>query len=415
LNCTILTVGTELLMGQIVNTNAAFLSRELNDLGINVLYHLTVGDNPNRLEKMLKNTLEFSDLIITTGGLGPTQDDLTKETIARSLGKKLILHKPTLEKIKSFFKKLDREMSTNNEKQALILEDSIILENDNGTAPGFIVETDKKIVISLPGPPREMKSLFFGSVKPYLLSKSNFIIKSKILKFVGIGESSLETALQDLITHQTNPTIATYAKDGEVSLRITARGKTDKETELLIDPMVKEVKSRLDKYIYSYEDESLEKVVSDMLIKNNLTISLAESCTGGLLASKFTSISGISKVLDRAIVTYSNTAKIQELNVEEAILESYGAVSEQTAKAMANGLKNITNTDISLSITGVAGPTGGTPEKPVGLVYIAIATNKSTLVKKLNLSGDRNKIRNYTSIAALNLIRETIEKEHNNS
>lgn len=411
MNCTILTVGTELLMGQIVNTNAAFLSKELNELGVNVLYHLTVGDNPNRLETMLKNALEISDLIITTGGLGPTQDDLTKETIAKALGKRLIIHEPTLEKIKDFFKKLNREMSINNEKQAFIPEQSIVLENNNGTAPGFIIEADKKVVISLPGPPREMKSLFLGCVKPYLSRKSEFIIKSKILKFVGIGESSLETSLEDLITHQTNPTIATYAKDGEVSLRITARGKTDKETELLINPMIKEIKNRLNKYIYSYEDESLEKVVSDMLIKNNLTISLAESCTGGLLSSKFTSISGISRALDRAIVTYSNTAKIEELNVDEAILENHGAVSEQTARAMAEGLREITNTDISLSITGVAGPTGGTPEKPVGLVYIAIATNKGTVIRKLNLNGDRNRIRNYTSIKALNLIRKTIEKE----
>ncbi|SHJ90574.1 competence/damage-inducible protein A [Paramaledivibacter caminithermalis] len=411
MNCTILTVGTELLMGQIVNTNAAFLSKELNELGINVLYHLTVGDNPDRLEKIFKDALEFSDLIITTGGLGPTQDDLTKETISNALDRELILHKPTYNKIKDFFISINREMTINNKKQAYIPHDSIVLDNEKGTAPGFIIEADEKIIISLPGPPKEMKSLFLNLVKPYLLSKSEFKIKSKIIKFFDIGESSLETALEDIITNQTNPTLATYAKDGELSLRITAKGETDEEIDGFINPIMNEVKKRLGKKIYSYNNETLEEVVAKMLIDNNITISLAESCTGGLLASKLTAISGISKALDRAIVTYSNTAKIQELNVDEIILKEHGAVSEETAAAMAQGLKTITKSDICLSITGIAGPTGGTLEKPVGLVYIGIATDKKTFIKKLSLKGDRNKIRNYTAISALNLIRKTIEME----
>lgn len=410
MNCTILTVGTELLMGQIVNTNAAFLSKKLNEVGINVLYHLTVGDNTDRLEKMFKNVLDVSDLIITTGGLGPTQDDLTKETIAKSMGRELVMHEPTYEKIVSFFKKINREMSINNKKQAFIPDGSIILENDNGTAPGFIIEENEKIVISLPGPPNEMKGIFLNSVIPYLLSKSEFKIKSKVLKFVGIGESKLETLLEDLITKQTNPTLATYAKSGEVSLRITAKGETDKEIEELIDPINNEVARRLKGYIYSYDNESLEKVVADMLISKNYSISLAESCTGGLLAAKLTSISGISNTLDRCIVTYSNNAKREELGVDKQLLEKHGAVSEETAAAMAEGLRRITKSDICLSITGIAGPTGGTPQKPVGLVYIAIATNKNTIIKKLNINGDRNKIRNYTAIQALNLIRKTINR-----
>lgn len=398
-------------MGQTVNTNATFLSKELNELGINVLYHITVGDNPDRLDKMLKNALELSDLIITTGGLGPTQDDLTKEIISKSLGRVLRLHRPTLDKIESFFKKLNRDMTENNIKQAYLPENSIVLENNAGTAPGFVIEECEKVIISLPGPPREMRSIFFESVKTYLESKTNCTIKSKVLKFVGIGESSLETALVDLISNQINPTIATYAKDGELTLRITAKGDTDEEIDALINPVVEEVKSRLKEYIYSYSGELLEEAVANMLLSNNLTISLAESCTGGLLASKFTSISGISKTLDRGIVTYSNTAKIEELGVNEATLKQYGAVSEKTAMEMAKGIKRIANTDIALSITGVAGPTGGTPEKPVGLVYVGIATNHSSYVKKLNLTGDRNRIRNYTTIVALNLIRKTIQAE----
>ncbi|SKC73981.1 competence/damage-inducible protein A [Maledivibacter halophilus] len=408
MNCTILTVGTELLMGQIVNTNAAFLSKELNGLGINVLYHLTVGDNNDRLEKMFKNVLEISDLIITTGGLGPTQDDLTKETISKSLGRELVMHKPTYEKILSFFERINKEMSINNEKQAFVPEGSIILDNNNGTAPGFIIEENEKIIISLPGPPNEMKGIFLNSVMPYLLSKSELKIKSKVLKFVGVGESKLETLLEDLITGQSNPTLATYAKSGEVSLRISAKAQTDEEIEALINPICEEIEKRLREYIYSYDNESLEKVVADMLIGNNYSISLAESCTGGLLASKLTSIPGISNALDRSIVTYSNRAKHEELGVDKEILKKFGAVSEETAAAMAEGLRAITNSDICLSITGIAGPSGGTPEKPVGLVYIAIATNKNTIIKKLNLNGDRNKIRNYTAVQALNLIRKTI-------
>ena len=399
-------------MGQIVNTNAAFLSRELNGLGINVLYHLTVGDNPHRLEKMLKYGLEFSDLIITTGGLGPTQDDLTKEIVAKSLDKELVLHGRTLNRIKDFFKKMNRNMSENNIKQAYFPTNSIVLENDRGTAPGFILETNKKVIVSLPGPPMEMQNIFQSSVKPYLFDKSNHKIKSKVLKFVGMGESQLETSLEDLITNQTNPTIATYAKGGELALRITAKGKTDEEIEGLVNPIVMEVEARLKEYLYSYSGESLEKVVADMLMVNNITISLAESCTGGLLASKFTSISGISKVLDRGIITYSNVAKMEELNVDEEILKNYGAVSKEAAEAMAIGLKSVTNTDICISITGIAGPTGATLQKPIGLVYLGIATNKSVLVKKLNFNGDRNRIRNYTVIAALNLIRKTIQREY---
>lgn len=412
MNCTILAVGTELLIGQTVNTNATFLSQELNELGINVLYHITVGDNPDRLDKMLKNALEISDLIITTGGLGPTQDDLTKEIVAKSLGRQLYLHRPTYDKLEGFFKRLNREMTDNNIKQAYLPDNSIVLENNAGTAPGFIIEEGDKVIVSLPGPPREMKSIYFDFLKPYLYGKSEYTIKSKVLKFVGIGESSLENALVDLISSQTNPTLATYAKDGELTLRITAKGNTDEDIDLLIDPVVKEVEGRLKEYIYSYTGETLEEVVANMLLKRNLTISLAESCTGGLLASKFTSISGVSKAFDRGIVTYSNTAKIEELGVNEATLKAYGAVSEETAIEMAKGIKKVANTDIALSITGIAGPAGGTPEKPVGLVYVGIAYNNSCRVKKLNLTGDRNKIRNYTTIAALNLIRKTIQEEY---
>lgn len=409
MNCSILSVGTEILMGQIVNTNVTFLSQELNNLGYNVLFHFTVGDNPNRLKSIFESALDLSDIIITTGGLGPTQDDLTKEIISKCMCKKLKLHFESLEKIKTFFQKRNKIMTDNNIKQAYIPENGLVLPNDIGTAPGFLIEEKGKIVICLPGPPQEMIPMFSNYVKPYLEKKNQFIIKSRTIKFFGIGESKLEWTLEDLISQQTNPTLATYANDGELSLRITAKAKSLEEAEKLITPIQQQVSKRLNNFIYSFNNESLEEVVGRILIEKNISISIAESCTGGLLTSKLTSISGISKVLDRTIITYSNRAKIEELGVKKEIIDHYGAVSKETAIAMANGLKNITNSDMCLSITGIAGPSGGTIKKPVGLVYIGVATNKDTFYKKYNLNGNRNKIRNYTTMIALDIIRKTIE------
>ncbi|MCT4618677.1 MAG: competence/damage-inducible protein A [Marinisporobacter sp.] len=409
MNCSIISVGTEILFGQIINTNTVYLSQELNQLGMNVYHHFTVGDNKDRLKETLEYALSKSDLIITTGGLGPTQDDLTKETIAQVAGKKLEMHKLSYEKICSYFKNLNRKMNENNIKQAYLPNDSIVLENRCGTAPGFIIEFDEKIVISLPGPPKEMKSMF-ESVKDYLKTKSKYTIYSKVLRFFGIGESSLETAIIDLINHQTNPTLATYAKTGEVSLRITAKAENEEKANQMISPVIKEIKSRLEEYIYSYEDEELVQVVAKKLLEKKISISFAESCTGGLIAAKLTDVSGISESLDRSIVTYSNRAKIEELGVNAETLKKYGAVSEEIAREMALGLKTVTGSDICLSITGIAGPGGGTEEKPVGLVYIGIAYGENIVCKEYKLFGDRNRIRNYTSMLAFNMIRKALEK-----
>ncbi len=408
MNCTILSVGTELLMGQTVNTNATYLSKELNELGFNVLYHFTVGDNPNRLKSLFKHALSISDIIITTGGLGPTQDDLTKEIISESLMKDLYLDDMAHNEIKNFFNKLNKEMTTNNIKQAYLPSGSKILKNDLGTAPGFIIDDIEKIVICLPGPPKEMIHMFSKYVKPYLLNRTDSIIKSKIINFFGIGESALESKLEDLISNQTNPTLATYANDGSLSLRITAKSNSEKDIDSLLNPVIEEVKNRLDKYIYSFNNESLEEVVGNILMENNISISLAESCTGGLLSSMLTSIPGISKVLDRTIVSYSNRAKYEELNVPYEIINKYGAVSKETAMAMAEGLKKITKSDLCISITGIAGPGGGTTEKPVGLVYIGFSYLDNIYYKKFNFNGSREKIRKMTSLHALNLIRKII-------
>ncbi|MCT4606785.1 MAG: competence/damage-inducible protein A [Marinisporobacter sp.] len=409
MNCSIISVGTEILFGQIINTNTVYLSQELNQLGMNVYHHFTVGDNKDRLKETLDYALSKSDLIITTGGLGPTQDDLTKETIAQVAGKKLEMHESSYEKIYTYFKKLNRKMNENNIKQAYLPTDSIVLENRCGTAPGFIIEFDEKIVISLPGPPKEMKSMF-EFAKDYLKAKSKCTIYSKVLRFFGIGESSLETAIIDLINHQTNPTLATYAKIGEVSLRITAKAENEQKANQMISPVIKEIKNRLEEYIYSYEDEELVQVVAKKLLEKKISVSFAESCTGGLIAAKLTDISGISESLDRSIVTYSNQAKIEELGVNPETLKKYGAVSEETAREMALGLKRVTGSEVCLSVTGIAGPGGGTEEKPVGLVYIGLAYGENIVCNKYNIFGDRNRIRNYTSMLALNMIRKVLEK-----
>lgn len=412
MNCTILTIGTELLMGQIINTNTTYLSNELNSIGINVLYHFTVGDNPDRLENILKIANSLSDMVITTGGLGPTQDDLTKEIIAKSFDKKLILHEETLKNLNYFFEKISKKMTSNNIKQAYFPKDSIILPNDFGTAPGFIIEQNNKVFISLPGPPNEMSNMFSRSVKPYLLNNSKETIQSRIIKFIGIGESTLESELEDLISNQTNPTLATYAKQGEVSLRITGKTESISEFDALIEPIITKIKDRLHNYVFSYDNEDLELVVGNLLINKNLTISIAESCTGGLLSASLTSIPGISKIFDRSFVTYSNNSKIEELDVNKQTLNTYGAVSSEVALEMCKGLKKYTKTNIAVSITGIAGPSGGSSTKPVGLVYIAVSTDKDTYLKELHLTGDREKIRNYAKINALNFIRKIIKKEH---
>ncbi|KXG75812.1 competence/damage-inducible protein A [Thermotalea metallivorans] len=408
MNASIISIGTELLFGQITNTNTVFLSQKLNEIGINVYYHFTVGDNPKRLKETLLYAMEKSDLLITTGGLGPTQDDLTKETIARVFDRKMELHEPSYQKLYSFFSKLHRPMTENNVKQAYFPERAIILPNDDGTAPGFIVEEGEKVVISFPGPPKEMTNMFTNYALPYLLKKSNQVIHSKILRFFGIGESSLETELLDLITSQTNPTIAPYAKEGEVTIRITARAKNVEEAEGLIKPIVEEITSRLGEYIYSAHNEELVDVVGKKLMENGITVSLAESCTGGLICAKLTSVAGISQCLDRGIVTYSNEAKIHELGVQPETLKKYGAVSEETAREMVLGLKHKTGSALCLSVTGIAGPGGGTKEKPVGLIYMAAVYKDQIVCKKLHLFGDRERIRNHAVLHAMNLIRKLI-------
>lgn len=392
----ILAVGTELLFGQTINTNAAYLSRELQNIGIDVMYHYTVGDNPKRLKELLNLAYRDVDLVITTGGLGPTQDDLTKEVVCEYFGEPLVEYKGYTKALEEHFKKAGYKWTDNNRKQAYFPLNSTILDNDIGTAPGIYLEKGGKAVATLPGPPREMTRMFQFKLKPILLKDSNDFIYYRILRTFGIGESSLETVLMPLIDKQTDPTIATYAKEGETSIRITSKRKSLEEAKAEVDSMIFKVNQIIGAHVYSYDDESLAEVVGKLLMKKNISIACCESCTGGLLAAALTEIPGISKVFNRGLVTYTYGAKEEELNVRPETLLKFTAESGEVCREMVEGLKGKTNCDFCISITGIAGPEDLSPEKPAGLAYIGIAYNGKTEIiefKHRNVSRKWN--RNY--------------------
>ncbi len=428
----LISVGTEILLGNIVNTNANYLARKCAELGITNYYQVSVGDNEERLTDVIKTALSRSQILILTGGLGPTKDDLTKEVTAKVLNKKLIEDSHTKERIREYFtRKKGLEITENNWKQALIIEGSTVVDNHNGTAPGLIVKTEEeKIIILLPGPPNELHPMFEEAIFPYLNKLQPGVLYSEMVKICGIGESKAETMIQDLIAHQTNPTIAPYAKTGEVHLRITASASDMTEGKALVKPVVEELQKRFSTHIYTNkEEESLEDVVVNLLAKHKLTISTAESCTGGLLTGRLVNVAGASEVLGEGFITYSNEAKEKYLNVSHKTLEKYGAVSKETAAEMASGAcENISGNDgytvdindgnnnntgrkTSLAITGIAGPGGGTEEKPVGTVYIGCMVNGHVRVKKYQFKGNRQKVREYSVINGLDLLRTSIIEE----
>lgn len=398
----ILTVGTEILFGQIVNTNAAWLSQQLNDLGIDVMYHYSVGDNPGRLEELIHFAFHDCDMVITTGGLGPTQDDLTKEVIAKAMGDRIVRNQQCYEELMKYYDRLGRHMTENNLKQADMPSTAVPLPNDQGTAPGFWLEKDGKIIAAMPGPPREMTNMFNKQLRPRLEKMQDSVIYYRILRAFALGESKMETMLLPLIDKQTDPTIATYAKEGECSLRIASKRPTLAEAKAAVADMEAKVLDIIGEFVYSCDDEELIEVVGRLLIEKHLTISCAESCTGGLFAGALVDIPGISAVFERGLVTYSNRAKMEELGVSATTLERFGAVSAETACEMAEGLQKKTGSDICVSVTGVAGPDGGSAEKPVGLVYIGIAyRGKTEAVKVQNRNVSRRWNRNY---AVLNML-----------
>jgi len=401
----ILCVGTELLLGDIINTNAAFIAKGLADCGVGCYHQAVVGDNPGRLEECLRASLMRSDIVITTGGLGPTYDDLTKETVAKYFGCEMELHEPSLERLRELFVKFGRPMTKNNEKQAFFPKDATIFFNDRGTAPGLAVEQDGKTVIMMPGPPREMTAMFDNHVKPYLQKRSGSTLVSHSIHMFGIGESTLESELRDYMESMQNPTIAPYAKEGEVLLRVTASAPTTQEADKLIAPVVAYICKRYEKYVYGFDSATLENALVAELASQGRTIAVAESCTGGLMAKRITDIAGSSKVIGMAICTYSNDAKQALLKIPSETLEQHGAVSPQTAQLMAEGVRALAGSDIGIGVTGIAGPGGGTAEKPVGLIYIGISSARGSRTVELKLGrgygGERSFIRHLASSSAL--------------
>jgi nicotinamide-nucleotide amidase len=401
-------VGTELLMGQIVNTNAQYISEHLAQLGVIMYHQVVVGDNFERLSEAFQTAWSRSDVVILSGGLGPTDDDLTKETVAASLHIPLELNTSEWQKIVDYFAKMHRTAQLNNQKQAMFPKDGIILANPYGTAPGCIFEQSDKAAILLPGPPRELKPMFRDHVIPYLLQKSGIILYSRELRIFGIGESDIAYRLDHLIKNQTNPTIATYAKTGEVTIRITAKCLTETEGVSIVTPMIDNIKAILGDYVYSDNGETLPMVCHNLLLKHNKTLSVSESCTGGLLSSAFVDLPGSSAYFIEGAVTYANEAKNRRLGVSYQILNTVGPVSEECARDMAEGLRNSAHTDYSLSTTGIAGPDGGTKESPVGTVYVGLSSLQHTVVKKLSLNGDRTKIREVSVLHALDMLRREL-------
>ncbi len=403
--CELISVGTEILLGDILNTDAQFLSIELAKLGISVIHQSTVGDNRERLLEQLNEAAKRSDIIILSGGLGPTPDDLTKEVCCEFFGKEMLLHEPTVEKIRNYFSAKGMEMTQNNLKQAMFPKDSVIFPNNNGTAPGMAIEKDGVHILVLPGPPRELKPMFKDSALPYLMRFSDKIIVSHNIRTFGIGESAMAEKVNDLFDSE-NPTIAPYAKDGEALLRVTAMAGTKDEAKELCKPVISEICSRLGDYVYGLDYSCIEEAVVKMLKSRNLKVATAESCTGGLIAKRITDISGSSQIFECGIVSYANEIKHKVLGVSADDLEKYGAVSEPVAKQMAQGALRVSGADIAVSVTGIAGPESDSTNKPVGLIYIGLADKDNVWVKELRTSRKDRSYNRYVSASnAFNMIR----------
>lgn len=401
----IIAVGTELLLGQIVNTNAQFLSRACAELGVDVYFQTVVGDNAERIKEALSQAKKRAGLIICTGGLGPTQDDLTKDALAEFVGRKLVVHQPSMDKIEAFFRSRNMPMVESNARQALMLEHSDPFPNDTGLAVGVGFTDDGTHYILLPGPPKEMKPMFELYAASWIRRKlgDSSPLYSRVLKFAGIGESNLEHQLIDLIESQTDPSIAPYAKEGEVMIRLTTRAASQDEAFAKLLPVESEIQARLGQYIYAHEDIALEEAVIRYLSDRGLTLAAAESCTGGLLGDLLTAVPGSSKAFIGGIICYSNALKHKLLDVPMETLEgpnAPGAVSAETAAMLADGVRNKTGADLAISITGVAGPSES-EGKPVGTVYIGISHKGEASVKQLKLQGNRETIKLRAAKSAL--------------
>ncbi len=409
----LISVGTEILLGNITNTNARYLAEECAVLGLSNYYQVTVGDNEERLSDAIRTALCRADIVLLTGGLGPTEDDLTRETVAKVLGRGMHEEPKVHQQITDCFKRMGIDKPTsNNWRQAMVIDGAEVVENHNGTAPGLIVKTDDgKVVIMIPGPPEEMQMMFQKSIAPYLAGMNKQVICSKTIKICGMGESKVADVIADMIETQTNPTIAPYAKGGEVHLRITASGSDPKEARTSMKPIVNELKKRFGDLIYTTrENETLEQHVIGLLKRRQMTLTTAESCTGGLLAGTLINVPGASDIYNEGYITYANESKHKILGVKNKTLKNDGAVSETCAKEMAKGAAKAAGARAAVAVTGIAGPGGGTEEKPVGLVYIACCIDEKVWVERYQMTGDRQKIRNITVKRALDMLRRCIRQ-----
>lgn len=404
----LISIGTELLLGEIVDTNAAFLARELAACGINLYYQSTVGDNFERARQVLAMALKRSDLVLINGGLGPTDDDLTREIAACAAGRELVEDPRVWRDLQSWFGRRYGgafQIPAHNRKQALFPEGSKVLDNPLGTAPGFFLELEQSAIIALPGVPGELEVMFREKVRPILQGRgSGQLLVTKNLNFVGIGESALEDKISLILAKQSNPTLALYASGGKLRLRLTARAQDQKSGLVLIKPVEELVKELTSDYFYGEDEDTLESVIAFQLKAKGLTLAAAESCTGGLISHTLTNVPGSSSYFERSYVVYSNRSKTEDLGVPVQILQEHGAVSAQTAEAMARGVRLKAGTDLGLAVTGIAGPGGGTEQKPVGLVYIALAASGDTIVERHLWQGSREQIKNRAALAALRLL-----------
>ena len=406
-----ISVGTELLMGNITNTNASFLAAECAALGLTNYWQVTVGDNEDRLSEAIRQALGRSDIVLMTGGLGPTEDDLTRETTAKVLGLPLVENLAVRAQISDYLERGGyKKPSENNWRQAMIIEGAEVIDNPVGTAPGQIITTrEGKKIILLPGPPNEMIFLWNYKVRDYLAALNDVVFRSSMVKICGLGESRVAEMIEDLIAEQSNPTIAIYAKGGEVHIRVTAQAASAQEAKALMKPVVAELKNRFGKKVFTTkEDVTLAQVVVETLLKKEMTVAFAESCTGGMLASAIVSVPGASDVLGESYITYSNEAKHELLGVRRKTLRKYDAVSEECAAEMARGAREAAGVDCAVSVTGLAGPGGGTKDKPVGTVYIGCCIGGKTIVKHYVFNGDRQRVRELSVIRALDLLRRSL-------
>ena len=410
----IVAVGTELLMGQVLNTDAQYIARRLSELGVTLHRQVVVGDNPARIREAIHTAIGRADVVITTGGLGPTADDITKETCAEALGLPMERSAEAEKQVRGWFERNNYPMTENNLRQADFAKGAIILENHNGTAPACIVEKDGKAVINLPGPPRELMPLFAESVAPYLARRSGAVIVSRYMRVFGMGESAVESRLHVMMENSLNPTVAPYCSTGEVQLRLTVRVAHESEAAALLDPAEREIRARLGNVVYVVTDDpeyTMEQALVKALCAAKKTMVTAESCTGGMIASKIVNVSGASDVFLEGCVTYSNAAKMRTLGVKAETLEKFDAVSRETALEMAEGARRRADADYAVSVTGLAGPGGGTPEKPVGTVWLGLSTREGVQARLLQLHGNRERIRTLAALNAMHWVLETVEKE----